>query len=659
MKKSLSSLTPGQGKSVIVDGKKGIKRKAGDTSPLRKSEQKRLENKALIRKLENTSSMEVTKRRALNDRGWSRKTDSSCISETSEMEVRGLIRKPDRLETESRGMSKKQVGTSALDLPMEKASLFKSLGKNLDSTNAVNQKFLDQKYLKKKKEHTNLLKTDGSFSRRQDSSDVLGLSVGKIVDNKGLSKSFSTPSISKIKTLDDQCPIRKQDSPTLFGHKFQDGRVSARKVESVAATQRLQNKTSDDRVSARKPATSSAQASSGQKTFDGRDSVRKMFESKSSVTEAPRHNSGKSNEDKKQETKSLKQMETESRTLILKQKTKKVEEERKTVDSKSTVCKVEKPKIRTGIRLEVRKMSSTGSEESICHSSRTINAWMIDRGAVLDRERIIFVDPTNQQVVKAGVFTREGILCSCCKSIFTAQMFQDHAGGQHDWHKSLIFMSGKRLLERQLKAWEAEIHLRKVHNYKGVSEDDPNDDSCLVCGDGGDLICCDSCPSTFHASCLELDNVPAGDWYCPKCSCNICGGHEDDGEEDSAFVLCSQCEHRFHIDCMHGPPIFNGKKVFCQPSCEEIFSSLRSMIGISHSLPGGFSWTLLRCMEEDNISEPAKRKFQIDCHSKLAVALLVIKECFNPMVDPRTNIDMITNAVYNRRLLHCSTGKGG
>ncbi|XP_053675987.1 chromodomain-helicase-DNA-binding protein Mi-2 homolog [Anopheles nili] len=52
-------------------------------------------------------------------------------------------------------------------------------------------------------------------------------------------------------------------------------------------------------------------------------------------------------------------------------------------------------------------------------------------------------------------------------------------------------------------------------------DDDEHQEFCRVCKDGGELLCCDNCPSAYHTFCLNppLDDIPDGDWRCPRCSC--------------------------------------------------------------------------------------------------------------------------------------------
>uniref|UniRef100_A0A4W3HSE3 RING-type E3 ubiquitin transferase n=1 Tax=Callorhinchus milii TaxID=7868 RepID=A0A4W3HSE3_CALMI len=50
-------------------------------------------------------------------------------------------------------------------------------------------------------------------------------------------------------------------------------------------------------------------------------------------------------------------------------------------------------------------------------------------------------------------------------------------------------------------------------------EDDPNEDWCAVCQNGGDLLCCEKCPKVFHLVCHvpTLLTFPSGEWICTFC----------------------------------------------------------------------------------------------------------------------------------------------
>uniref|UniRef100_A0A3P9NV87 RING-type E3 ubiquitin transferase n=1 Tax=Poecilia reticulata TaxID=8081 RepID=A0A3P9NV87_POERE len=54
---------------------------------------------------------------------------------------------------------------------------------------------------------------------------------------------------------------------------------------------------------------------------------------------------------------------------------------------------------------------------------------------------------------------------------------------------------------------------------KPEPEDDPNEDWCAVCQNGGELLCCDKCPKVFHLSCHipALNESPSGEWFCSFC----------------------------------------------------------------------------------------------------------------------------------------------
>ncbi|KAB1199997.1 hypothetical protein CJ030_MR0G008678 [Morella rubra] len=84
--------------------------------------------------------------------------------------------------------------------------------------------------------------------------------------------------------------------------------------------------------------------------------------------------------------------------------------------------------------------------------------------------------------------------------------------------------------------------------------------------------------------------------------------------------------------------------------CVQVYSGLQTRIGLINHIADGFSWMLLRCIPDDQKVHSAQRfALKGECNSRLALALKIMEECFLPIVDPRTGIDMIPHVLYNWR----------
>lgn len=86
---------------------------------------------------------------------------------------------------------------------------------------------------------------------------------------------------------------------------------------------------------------------------------------------------------------------------------------------------------------------------------------------------------------------------------------------------------------------------------------DSHESSCHTCGGGGQLVLCDACPLSFHPKCVNLKGVPKGKWGCPQC---IKAGNVD-ANDDECFVCgdtgdllcCETCVRAYHLECCDPP----------------------------------------------------------------------------------------------------------
>uniref|UniRef100_A0A453G9I3 PHD-type domain-containing protein n=1 Tax=Aegilops tauschii subsp. strangulata TaxID=200361 RepID=A0A453G9I3_AEGTS len=322
-------------------------------------------------------------------------------------------------------------------------------------------------------------------------------------------------------------------------------------------------------------------------------------------------------------------------------------------------------------------MSGTAAARAKKH---TILTWLIDSGVLKENEKVSYVDSTSFATKASGAVTRAGIQCTCCNTAMAPPTFSSHAGSEDStpWER-LLLKSGKSLLECVREAWQGE-DLRTLHakqkaraalekererstqekkralllakqsrkepalaldgtNYGG--DDDRSDDACGVCADGGQLLCCDSCPSTFHPECLAV-KVPEDCWVCHYCRCFLCSA-DDDGH--GGLSDCNQCTRKYHQHCR--APLLAGHEIgpYCSEACNKIAVNLSNMVGATTSIgEEGHSWSLLKIQRGSMTSDSAAL---LECNAKLAVAFGVLDLCFNPVKDRLTGIDMIRQAVYS------------
>ncbi|RLM84964.1 uncharacterized protein C2845_PM04G03720 [Panicum miliaceum] len=286
---------------------------------------------------------------------------------------------------------------------------------------------------------------------------------------------------------------------------------------------------------------------------------------------------------------------------------------------------------------------------------RTVYSWMIDLEVISEDTEVKYMNNKRTRAMLEGKIIRKGIFCGCCSKILTAAKFELHAGSKEKQPYVNIFLKDGKvsLLQCLHDAWEKHTQYEQKGFYKIDLGEDQHDDTCAICGDGGNLLCCDHCASTFHLDCLGI-KMPCGDWYCRSCLCRFCGSAQEKTSSSPELLSCSQCSRKYHQACSPGTESDSvctkpstSIDCFCSPGCRKVYRRLKKLLGTKNDIEAGFSWSLVRCFSIGQ-ALPTKNKAQaVHCNSKTALAFAVMDECFQPHIDERSGINMIHNVVYN------------
>uniref|UniRef100_A0ACD5WIP3 Uncharacterized protein n=6 Tax=Avena sativa TaxID=4498 RepID=A0ACD5WIP3_AVESA len=310
---------------------------------------------------------------------------------------------------------------------------------------------------------------------------------------------------------------------------------------------------------------------------------------------------------------------------------------------------------------QARVLSSRhGQILSSPHHAKTVLSLLVGKNILIPRVKIIYKERSDGPQIKEGSIVTDGIKCKCCNELFTLESFEVHAGYSTHLPAAHMFLKDGRSLSQCLVELMGEnkpknsLHVRLKKNYSHIE----SDSICSICNDGGNIILCDGCPSSFHHACVGLQDTPTGTWYCPSCRCSICdsGAYDPDANQftEKTIMYCDQCECEYHVGCIRNKSdqlsCCPEGCWFCSRGCSEIFQHLQKLIGKPIPTPvEGLSCTILK-FDRENTSDDVNfdNEKMAEQYGKLCIALDVLHECFVTIIEPRTRRDIAEDIVFNR-----------
>nr|VDD08140.1 unnamed protein product [Brassica oleracea] len=280
-----------------------------------------------------------------------------------------------------------------------------------------------------------------------------------------------------------------------------------------------------------------------------------------------------------------------------------------------------------------------------------------------------------------------GIHCSCCNKVVSPSAFEAHAGcaSRRKPFQHIYTTNGVSLHELSVAlSMDQKFSIRE------------NDDICRIFQDGGELLCCDTCPRSYHIVCAGLSSLPSERWSCKYCVNMIerekfvdsnlnavaAGRVNIDifyyvignsfsrlGFNSRTVILCDQCEKVFHVGCLKDHNITDLKELhkdkwFCSLGCKKINTSLGDLIVQGEEKLSNNFLNFIRKKQKPNEEScpddnttpnircriiSGKLASSDDTKEFLKKALLILHERFDPICESGTRGDLVPAMVYGKK----------